>query len=579
MRKIIFLVIIAIFLLSGVLHTRNAEASTLIVNPNQVYSYSKMVSDIQKLKAAYPDLINVKVIGKSEYGRNLYAVSLGHGPAQVFINGSHHAREWLTTNLNMYMLNQYAESYERNGKIDGYDARSILNGATIWFVPMVNPDGVTLQQQGLDAFSKSAQASLVRMNGGSTNFKRWKANAKGIDLNRQYPADWRYIKNSPKGPSYKDFKGNAPESAAETKAIVKFANEINPEMALSYHSSGKILYWNYKQDKTRYSRDKVYANQLSKFTGYKLINPGPNPSGGGFTDWFILTKKRPAFALEIAKPVDETNPPISEFPSVWRENQEVGLYIANESIKLYNERIAVGLQANYQNLDKSAMKLRTFYFTTIKTKDNVKIDVNFTSLYNQVKADKLKLDTQTAKMPSAYRKKLEALQKDIQLYLTNSANFIDGVTAGKGLLPLQNSLTNKLQNGSLDNDTLALQKQLIDQTHDAAVKIGKIYSSDVRKLVSAKFTLPAQITKENTIYELSRYQLTMTIENLLASNNVDTAKQKFAELEQMEELQAKGKQKGNLLYPGQYYTFPKTEKWLLEQKIAIQEKLIASVAL
>lgn len=58
----------------------------------------------------------------------------------------------------------------------------------MWFVPMVNPDGVTLQQEELKAFPISLHASLLEMNEGSKNFKRWKANAKGIDLNRQYKA-------------------------------------------------------------------------------------------------------------------------------------------------------------------------------------------------------------------------------------------------------------------------------------------------------------------------------------------------------------------------------------------------------
>ena len=65
-------------------------------------------------------------------------------------------------------------------KIDGYDAKKILNNTTIWFIPMVNPDGVTLQQTGLTSFPKADHAKIIKMNNGSTNFKRWKANGKGL---------------------------------------------------------------------------------------------------------------------------------------------------------------------------------------------------------------------------------------------------------------------------------------------------------------------------------------------------------------------------------------------------------------
>ena len=156
LRKISWLitVVLVLSLLLPLPGETNAAAKA-IVNPNKTYTYTQMGKDIAALKKAYPDLVQVKVIGTSEYGRKIYAVGLGKGSANVFINGSHHAREWLTTTLNMYMIEKYAAAYKGNQKISGYNAKSLLNSSTIWFVPMVNPDGVTLQQQGLKAFPKS----------------------------------------------------------------------------------------------------------------------------------------------------------------------------------------------------------------------------------------------------------------------------------------------------------------------------------------------------------------------------------------------------------------------------------------
>ncbi|GIN85833.1 hypothetical protein J6TS2_22190 [Heyndrickxia sporothermodurans] len=131
-----------------------------------------MVRDIKRLAKQYPSIIHYETIGKSEYGRPIYAVLLGKGIATVFINGFHHAREWLTTNLNMYMLDQYANDYMSNKILDGYDVKKVLDQTTIWFVPMVDPDGVTLQQSGLSAFPKKDLAKLIKMNEGRKNFKR-----------------------------------------------------------------------------------------------------------------------------------------------------------------------------------------------------------------------------------------------------------------------------------------------------------------------------------------------------------------------------------------------------------------------
>lgn len=90
------------------LFTESTFAQSSIVNPNQTYSTAKMLNDIKKLEQAYPGIIKKEVIGKSEYGRNIYAVSLGKGDSTVFINGSHHAREWITTNLTMNMIDKYS---------------------------------------------------------------------------------------------------------------------------------------------------------------------------------------------------------------------------------------------------------------------------------------------------------------------------------------------------------------------------------------------------------------------------------------------------------------------------------------
>lgn len=309
-----------------------------IVNPKQTYTYEIMVKDIKALAQKYPKLIKYKTIGNSEYGRPIYAVSLGTGNAKVFINGSHHAREWITTNLNMNMIEKYAKTYAANETFGGYNVRKVLDETTIWFVPMVNPDGVTLQQFGLSKFSNNIHSSLIKMNEGSTDFKRWKANAKGIDLNRQYQADWANIKNNYTYPRWSNHKGSKPEQAVETKALVNFTKEINPEMTVAYHSSGEILYWNFNQTGTIYTRDHKYAEKLRQLTGYQLVYPGSNPSGGGYTDWFISAYKRPGFTPEVSPYVGNTHVPLSKFDSIWEENKYVGLYTASEGYKLYLAR-------------------------------------------------------------------------------------------------------------------------------------------------------------------------------------------------------------------------------------------------
>ncbi|MCR2821427.1 M14 family zinc carboxypeptidase [Lederbergia panacisoli] len=576
MHKLRTVIIVFVFLLSTFSFNGQPEAAANIVNPNKVYSYDQMVKDIKKLGKTYPDLITYKVIGKSEYGRDIYAVSLGKGPATAFINGAHHGREWITTNLNMYMIEEYAKAYKKNSKIKGYNARNILNSTTIWFVPMVNPDGVTLQQQGLKAFPKSKHASLIKMNKGSTNFKRWKANAKGIDLNRQYNAGWKTIVNSPKGPSYAHFKGYSPASAAEVKAVLKLDAEINAEMAVAYHSSGRILYWNYKQDKATYKRDLVYARAINKLTGYPLVNAGKNPSGGGYTDWFIQAKKRPGFTPEISRPVYESSPPISEFKGAWKENQAVGLYVAQESAKLYDARKkkeAEKLASSFKSLKTKASKLKSSYYTNVKKESDLKITKSFNDLYSSVVKESKKLEAKAAKIPKKHRKQIDSYITSINGYKNYAKSYMDAVNAGNALVTSTKSLDKLFVDGKLNSTTISKQKQLIKSTTAAEKKVNKMYGKTPRSLAKKKYITPASILTKNVQYEIDRYNLTLQIEKDVNMKKIDTAKANLAKLTKLEASSKKAKTDGNKKYPGKYKTYKKTEDLLKKMKAKVEASI------
>ncbi|WP_080843964.1 M14 family zinc carboxypeptidase [Cytobacillus gottheilii] len=302
-----------------------------IVNPKTVYTYEQMVTDINEFKNTYPDFIHTEVIGKSVDGRDIIAVKLGKGKREIFLNGSHHAREHLTTNLLMEMLDQYAAAYADNRPFAGYYTGSILNQTSIWFVPMVNPDGVTLVQKG----HKSAKNPnyVLALNNYNTDFSGWKANIRGVDLNRQYPADWENIKGNPGVPSTQNFKGYSPLSEPEAKAIYDFTLAHDFKTAVAYHSSGEILYWYFNQKGYEYTRDYALAAKYGGLTSYSLVRATPNPSGGGYTDWFVQDIKLPGFTPEISPYTYGKPVPVKNFDKIWQQNKAAGLMLAKESEK------------------------------------------------------------------------------------------------------------------------------------------------------------------------------------------------------------------------------------------------------
>ncbi|KMJ58139.1 carboxypeptidase [Bacillus sp. LL01] len=305
-----------------------------IVNAQEWYTYDRMLEDLKLLKRKYGHELNIKLIGKSEFGQNIWAAKIGKGDANIVILAGHHGREWLTTSLVMTKLEYYLQAYKSNQKIFGYNP-DLLDEVSIWFIPMVNPDGVRIQQEGVCFLPKYQQKLLIKMNGNSDDFDRWKANGNGIDLNRQYPAGWSTIKEKTNAPSFQYYKGKFPLQAKEARAVVSFTREVQPLMAITYHSSGRVLYWYFKNDQAVINRDKRIAEQLSKLTGYSLDQPEEHAVGGGFSDWFVSEFKRPSFTPEISYFVEDTNPPLSVFQEEWNRNKKVGIYLAAKTKNLY----------------------------------------------------------------------------------------------------------------------------------------------------------------------------------------------------------------------------------------------------
>ncbi|MEH7417715.1 M14 family zinc carboxypeptidase [Neobacillus drentensis] len=310
----------------------NPAADAKIVTVDQPYSYECLQQDLKKITKKYRKHIEIKSIGTSHMGKEIWGVKLGKGRTNIVLVGAHHGREWLTSALLMNMLESYAEAYQE-GKRIGFRSTDILNQVSIWFIPMLNPDGVNIQQRKLKSFPPKFQKQLLLMNEGSKNLKRWKANGVGVDLNRQYPAGWTSLNEEPSNPSYAFYKGEKPFESKEVIALTAFIEEIKPSLAVAYHTAGREIFWNYKNGK-HLNRDFMLAKKVARLTGYKLAKPDPNAIGGGFTDWYITTYHKPAMTIEISYLVGETNPPLSVFRNEWRRNKYVGLLLAKEAKKL-----------------------------------------------------------------------------------------------------------------------------------------------------------------------------------------------------------------------------------------------------
>ncbi|MFC4596764.1 M14 family metallopeptidase [Cohnella hongkongensis] len=234
-------------------------------------------------------------IGSSALGRPIPFFRLGTGPYRWHFNGACHANEWITSVLLMKFAEDYADSYARDVSFWGKSAKELFERCSLWIVPMLNPDGVELVQRGLTE-GHPHYRELLRWNRGSGRFHRWKANARGVDLNDQFPAFWEEERKrrAMDGPAPRDYSGERPLSEPEAAALAAFTERQSFDAVLALHTQGEEIYWNYRGSEPRESRE--WADRMAKASGYRAVYL--EGSDAGYKDWFIARFGRPGFTVE-----------------------------------------------------------------------------------------------------------------------------------------------------------------------------------------------------------------------------------------------------------------------------------------
>lgn len=327
MRRILLVLLCLLLLCPG--YAGAAGFRQYIVDTSkEKYTYAQMREDLRLLAALYPEWTRLDSIGESLWGQDIPLLIVGSpsAPKCILIQGSMHGREYMTTLLIMKQIEHIL--FNLKEKQEGSTVEDILSQCAIWFIPMANPDGVQLSMLGIDAVEDDVlRRQLLLMNKGSTNFRQWKANGRGVDINRNFPERWAPTDTLSPGPDF--YAGSFAASEPETVALIRATIRSDALLTVSYHSRGSYMYWYYKQTGARYARDKSIAEALRAMTGYWFVDEEESASTGqGYRDWFIVAAHRPGFTLEIGSSKTNAPQPIEEFADIWKRNRDVPLYLA-----------------------------------------------------------------------------------------------------------------------------------------------------------------------------------------------------------------------------------------------------------
>jgi hypothetical protein len=277
-------------------------ALALDQNLGQYHTYAEMQSLLDSLATAYPALCKIDTLGTTYEGRVVRAIKISdnahvdENEPEVFIMGCHHAREIMSVEVPLlfakYLLQHYGS--------DTLVAR-LVNTRELWVAPMINPDGHVYVEQNHAGSSNNWWRKNRRPNGDGSY---------GVDLNRNYSYLWGLdnVGSSPT-PSNEVYRGTAAFSEPETRAVRDFCARHHFAEAISYHSYGDLILYDWGYGPYFTIEQELFAalgDTLGRGTGYLVGNVATGAiyvTNGGSDDWMygdVTTKNKIySFTVEV----------------------------------------------------------------------------------------------------------------------------------------------------------------------------------------------------------------------------------------------------------------------------------------
>lgn len=221
---------IGVLLVTGV--ARSAQAQ---INFTAFHTPAQVTAEMTNLVTRFPGLVIQVPIGTSVGGRPIHALKISDNAAtdenegDVVFVALHHAREWLSTEVALYLAEQLLTRRAVDAQL-----RADMDNLEIWIVPVVNPDGYVHTESSDRYWRKN------RRDNGDGTF--------GVDLNRNWGYEWGLSSGS-SGATYSDtYRGTAAFSEPETRAIRDLVNSVgNLKALVTYHTFSELFLrpWGY----------------------------------------------------------------------------------------------------------------------------------------------------------------------------------------------------------------------------------------------------------------------------------------------------------------------------------------------
>lgn len=261
---------------------------------NQRYSYQDIFASMQVLSESFPEFTICRIVGQSHDDRQIPMMRVGMGMETLICTAGIHGRESINPVLLLRMIEEYCTAYREYAKIDGLDVNQLLNKYSICFVPLVNPDGYEIALHGFGIIQNPLLRRMCRRR--NINAQDWKYNARGVDINRNFPSK-SYIQQQ---------LHEYPASEQETQMLMRLFQDYETLGYLDFHSRGNIIYY-YRQamSYTYNMHCRHLAKHLQRASGYALGKKEEeflsSLNGGNSVHFYSETIGKPAITVETVE--------------------------------------------------------------------------------------------------------------------------------------------------------------------------------------------------------------------------------------------------------------------------------------
>lgn len=285
-----------------------------MANWDRYPTYEVYVQLMKNFQTNYPQICQLHEIGTTNEGRQILALKISDNPTtdetepEMLYTGQMHGDELVAGMLFLRLADYLLKNYNNDNQI-----KNLIDNIEIWINPLANPDG-------------------TYHGGNATVAGAIRGNAKGIDINRNFP-DPR-AGNNPDGNIWQ----------TETELMMNFAKERNFVLSANSHSGEEVINYPWDTWTRRHVDTQWFSNVSNRYTNLVHTQNADYISGfdNGVTngsDWYIITGGRQDYmtyfrhAREITFELSKNKAVnADDLPLYWLYNKQALINYINEAL-------------------------------------------------------------------------------------------------------------------------------------------------------------------------------------------------------------------------------------------------------